>query len=476
MVMLIGIGGEYGATAAVVFLLAHALYKAPLFMIAGSVDHEAGSRDVTAVRGLGRAMPFTWAAALLAGVSAAGLPPMFGFVAKELAYEALLNTRTWLLVPLVGASAVLLLIAVLVAWRPFAGRELVAPKTVHEAPPSMLVGPLVLAAAGVVFGFAPYLAGDALLSPAAAAVIGAPHSYDLYLWHGLTPALALSVLTVVIGVVLTWRWRSLHDALRAWVGDARFGPAGVYQRFIDGLVPFAEAFTRRVQPDDLRTHLTVIAAVAVAATGLTGLVKGSLSFDVAHEPGYFYEYLVMAVVVGAALAAMRAHRRLPAITALGVLGFGLAILFVFFAAPDLAITQFLVETLIVIIIALVLMRLPRHSLREDDNRAVRAVAGTIAALGGLVVMGLTLAVTAGPLDPRVSDFFAAESYPSALGRNIVNVILVDFRAIDTLGEITVLVVAAVGVYALLLRRDRRGDTGDLKPPRSGSVGSDGGDA
>jgi multicomponent Na+:H+ antiporter subunit A len=475
MVMLIGLGGEYAGTAAVVFLLAHALYKAPLFMIAGSVDHEAGSRDITALRGIGRAMPFTWAAALIAGVSAAGLPPLFGFVAKELALEALLDTRAWLLVPFVGAGAVLLLIAVLVAWRPFAGREIRAPKTVHEAPPSMLIGPLVLAVAGVVLGFAPYLLGDALLVPAAAAVIGAPHTFDLYLWHGLTPALGLSVLTVALGVVLTWRWRPLHDALRARLGGSRLGPAGAYQRFIDGLVPFAQAFTRRVQPDDLRTHLTVIAAVAVLATGLTGLVKGSLRLGLAHQPGYFYEYLVMAVVVAAALAAVSAHRRLPAITALGVLGFGIAIVFVFFAAPDLAITQFLVETLIVIIVALVLMRLPRHSLREEDNRAVRAVAGTIAVLGGLLVTSLTLAVTAGPLDARLSDFFAAESYPSALGRNIVNVILVDFRAIDTLGEITVLVVAAVGVYALLRRRDRSRDPDGAEPPRA-SAAPDGGDA
>ncbi len=475
MIMLIGLGGEYAGKAAVVFLLAHVLYKAPLFMIAGSVDHEAGSRDVTALRGLGRAMPFTWAAALLAGVSAAGLPPLFGFVAKELAYEALLDTRAWLLAPLVGAGAVLLLIAVLVAWRPFAGREVVAPKAVHEAPPAMLVGPLVLAAAGVLLGFAPFLVGDALLVPAAAAVIGAPFAFDLYLWHGLTPALGLSVLTVALGVVLTWQWTRVHEGLRARFDGSRFGPAGVYQRFIDGLIPFAQAFTRRVQPDDLRVHLTVVAAVAVVATGLTGLLTGSLRLTLAHEPGYFYEYMAMAMVVAAALAAMRAHRRLPAITALGVLGFGIAIVFVFFAAPDLAITQFLVETLIVIIIALVLMRLPRHSLREEDNRAVRAIAGSIAVLAGLLVASLTLAVTAGTFDGRLSDFFAAESYPSALGRNIVNVILVDFRAIDTLGEIAVLVVAAVGVFALLRRRDTKRDVGDAEPP-SGEQRLTGGDA
>ena len=465
MVVLIGMGGEYAGKALVVFLLAHALYKAPLFMVAGSVDHEAGSRDVTALSGLGRVMPVTWATALLAGVSAAGLPPLFGFVGKELAYEALLDGAPLLLVPLIFAGAVLLVIAVLVAWKPFVGRTVSAPKAAHEAPLSMLLGPAVLALLGVALGFAPWLFGDALLMPAAAAVIGERYDFTLYLWHGLTPALGLSALTVALGAVLAWRWRSVHDALRDRYDGSRFGPLAVYERFADGIVPFAQAFTRRVQPDDLRIQLTVISGVAVGAVGLTGLLKGGLSLRLAHPVGYFFEYIVLGVIVAAALAAVRAHRRLPAITALGVLGFGIAIVFVFFAAPDLAITQFLVETLIVIIVALVLMRLPRHSLREEDNTAVRWVAGSIAVLGGALVTSLTLAVTALPLDLRLAEYFAAESYPSALGRNIVNVILVDFRAIDTLGEITVLVIAAVGVYALLRRRDRGQEPVEAGPPK-----------
>ena len=473
MVLLIGLGGEYAGEAVVVFLLAHALYKAPLFMVAGSVDHEAGSRDVTALQGLGRAMPITWATAVVAGVSAAGLPPLFGFVAKELAYEALLATVPWFLVPLVAAGAVLLVIAVLVAWKPFVGRTVVAPKAVHEAPLAMLIGPAVLALGGALLGIAPWLLGDALLVPAAAAVIGAPFAFDLYLWHGLTPALGLSVLTVALGVLLVWRWRGLHDALRSRFAGSRFGPATLYERFADGLVPFAQAFTRRVQPEDLRVHLAVIVAVTVAATGITGLLQGSLALRFGHAIGYFYEYLVVAVVIAAALTVVRASSRLVAITALGVAGFGIAILFVFFAAPDLAITQFLVETLIVIIVALVLIRLPRGALRQRGQGTARAAVATIAVLAGLLVTSLTLAVTAGPSDLRLADFFAAESYPSALGRNIVNVILVDFRAIDTLGEITVLVVAAVGVFALLRRRAPRREPGDAGPPRTAEEEGDG---
>ncbi len=466
MVMLIGVGGEFAGGAVVVFLLAHALYKAPLFMVAGSVDHEAGTRDVTALRGLGRVMPITWATALVAGISAAGLPPLFGFIAKEVAYEAFLGAIPWLLLPLVAAGAVLLMVAALVAWRPFVGREVMAPRAVHEAPFAMLVGPAVLALAGLLFGLAPGLLVDGLLVPAAVAVIGAPYTFYLELWHGLTPELGLSALTVALGLLLSWRWIALNAGLRSRFEGSRTGPAGAYQAFADGLVPFAEAFTRRVQPQDLRLHLSIIIGVAVAATGITGLLMGTLVLRVAHPIGYFYEYLVVAVAVAAALAAARASSRLVAIIALGVLGFAIAILFVFFAAPDLAMTQFLVETLIVIIVALVLIRLPRGSLRERGDRTARLVTGVIAVSGGLLVTSLMLTVTLEPLDLRLADFFAAASYPSALGRNIVNVILVDFRAIDTLGEIAVLVVAAVGVYALLRRRASRSEPMGAGPPRA----------
>ncbi len=462
LVMLIGVGTPGAISAMIVFLVGHALYKAPLFMVAGSVDHEAGSRDVTALRGLGRVMPITWITALVAGLSAGGLPPLFGFVAKELAYEGLFENPL-LLGALIAASAVMVLIVYLVAWRPFAGREIHAPSAPHEAPLSMWLGPALLAAGGAVLGFAPWLIGDSLMVPAAAAVLGELHPFRLYLWHGFTLALGLSAVTVALGVVLVWRWRPVHDALRSRTLGWTFGPVGGYDALMAGLVRFAAWQTRVLQSDDLRHHMTIILGFTVALTGLTATFRGELAFDLRHEAGYFYEYIVLVLVGAAAISALRAHSRLVAITSLGVAGFGIAIVFVFFAAPDLAITQFLVETLIVIIVALVLIRLPRGSLRETSNGSVRAIAGTIAVAGGALFTVLTLAVTALPFDASLTTFFEAESYPAAQGRNIVNVILVDFRAIDTLGEITVLAVAASGAYALLRRSfGRRRDDVDTE--------------
>ena len=451
LVLLIGVGTPVAIKAMVVFLFAHSLYKAPLFMVAGAVDHEAGSRDVANLRGLGRKMPWTWTAALLAAVSGAGLPPMLGFVGKEIAYESLFE-QPWLLAALIAASAVMVVIMVLVAWRPFAGRRVLAPLVPHEAPFSMWLGPLTIAGLGVVFGVAPALLQDGLMRPAAAAVLGRPYAFDLYLWHGFNLALALSAVTLALGLALVAGWPRFHPWLVARWASRRFGPAAGYFGLLDALVRFAYAQTRFLQSDDLRHHLTVIVVFTIALTGTVGWTTGAFA-DLAVTPtvAYLYEVVVLAVIVAAVFSAVRAHSRVVAITSLGVVGFGIALVFVLFAAPDLAITQFLVETLVVIIIALVLVRLPVGSLRETDNAGVRLLAAIVATLGGVLVAALAIAVTATPFDPALTRFFEAQSYPAALGRNIVNVILVDFRAIDTLGEITVLAIAALGVYGLLRR-------------------------
>ncbi|MDA0700057.1 MAG: putative monovalent cation/H+ antiporter subunit A, partial [bacterium] len=451
LVMLIGVGTAEAIKAMVVFTVAHALYKAPLFMVAGSVDHEAGSRDVTRLSGLGRLMPITWVTALLAGISAAGWPPMLGFVGKELAYEGLFQAP-WLLVALIAASAVMLVIVVLVAWRPFAGREARSPRTPHEAPLSMWLGPLLIAGLGVVLGFAPALLQDGLMRPAAAAVLGRPYAFDLYLWHGWTLALGLSILTVALGAALVWAWPRVHPILVARAAGATFGPAAGYFALLRGLVRVAALQTRWLQSDDLRHHLSIILAFTVGLTGIVALVRGAFAgITVAPFVEYLYEIVLLLVIVAAVISVVRAHSRVVAITSLGVVGFGIALVFVLFGAPDLAITQFLVETLVVIIVALVLVRMPSGALLQPGNGRVRALAGVIAGLGGVLVAGLLIAVTGHGFDPALTRFFEAESYPAANGRNIVNVILVDFRAIDTLGEIAVLAIAATGVYALMRR-------------------------
>ena len=451
LVVMVGVGGPLGAEAMLAFMVAHALYKAPLFMVAGNLDHEAGSRDVTVLSGLGRAMPISWAVALVAAISAAGLPPMLGFVGKELAYETLLP-HPWALAALVAASAVMVPIVVLVAWRPFAGREPRAPKAAHEAPVSMWIGPAVLATLGLGFGLAPDVLAQALLVPAAAGLVGAPVDFYLKLWHGVNAALLLSIATILLGAFLVLVWRPLHDALRTRFADVRVGPAGIYDALVlRGIPTVAKGLTKRVQSDDLQHHLLTITGFTVGLLALTAVVRGGPTLALPTVDGALHEFLVLALIVVGALGTASAHSRLRAITSLGVVGFGIALLFVMFSAPDLAVTQFLVETLTVIVLALVLTRLPSALLRDGEARGRSRLALVIAATAGAAFSALLLAVTQTPFDRHLSDFFDAASYPDALGSNVVNVILVDFRAIDTLGEIFVLAVAATGAYALLRR-------------------------
>ena len=465
LTMLLAVGTPAAVKAAMVFLLAHSLYKASLFMVAGTVDHQAGTRDVTELSGLMRVMPLTFVAALFAAFSTAGLPPKLGFIGKELAYEGLLGTPV-LLGAAVASNATMFVVAALVAFRPFVGRTLRAPQAVRGAPLSLWLGPFVLAGLGLVFGLFPELIELTKL-PAVAAVLAAPYEFSLYLFpSSFTPALILSIVTVALGFVLLALWSPVHRGLSRLEGFD-WGPARGYELFLAGLVWLAETQTRLVQGENLRRHLAVILGFTVALVGVTAVLRGGVSVNVALEPGYFYEYVLAGLIIAAALAATVARTRLAAVTALGVVGFSVALLFVVFAAPDLAITQFLVETLLVIIVVLVTLRLPEWRLEERSSGATRVRDGLVALAGGGLVTALLLSVTSLPFDRELTAFFEAESWPSAFGRNIVNVILVDFRALDTLGEITVLAVAALGVFALLrARSSTRSDTPETEPSGS----------
>ena len=450
LTMLLAVGTPAAVKAAMVFLLAHSLYKASLFMVAGIVDHQAGTRDVTELSGLARVMPLTFAAALFAAFSTAGLPPKLGFIGKELAYEGLLGAPA-LLVAAVLSNATMFVVAVLVALKPFVGRTLRAPQAVRGAPLSLWLGPFVLAGLGLVFGLFPELIELTKL-PAVAAVLAAPYEFSLYLFpSSFTPALILSIVTVALGLALLALWPSIYRGLSRLEGFD-WGPARGYDLSLKGLIWLAETQTRLVQGDNLRRHLAVILGFTVALVGATAVFRGGLNIELRLETGYFYEYVLAGLVVAAALAATLARTRLAAVTALGVVGFGVALLFVVFAAPDLAITQFLVETLLVIIVVLVTLRLPEWRREENVSGSTRLRDGFIALAGGGLVTVLLLSVTSLPFSGELTAFFESESWPSAFGRNIVNVILVDFRALDTLGEITVLAVAALGVFALLRTR------------------------
>lgn len=449
LTMLVGTPGELAAIAFVVFLIGHALYKACLFLVAGIIDHETGTRDASALGGLRHLMPKTAVVALLGGLSMAGLPPLLGFAAKELVYEAGLGSAAaWGLIAVaLAANAVMVVVAGVVAVRCFFGDLAATPKTPHDPGAAMLAGPVVLAALGLVFGLAPWLVGDALVVPAASAIVGEPVEYSLSLWHGFTPMLALSAVTLALGIAAYLRWDILRGRLAAISAFEQWGPDKGYDRVMDGLAKLARWQTDLIQTGRLRIYVgRTLAVIAFAGIATLFLRGGS---RIPSFSGIFTSDLAIAILlVVSALAVVASRGFVAGIVAAGMVGFSVALLFLFQGAPDLAFTQFSVEAVAIVILLAIIGRMP---FREwgDRLRGERLRDAGIAAATGIMASLVMFAVLAQPFDGRLSDFFRAASVPEAHGRNLVNVILVDFRAIDTLGEIVVLGLAAIAAAAVI---------------------------
>ncbi len=464
LTLLLGLGGPLAVQAAMAYLLAHALYKGALFLVAGAVDHETGTRDVDRLGGLGRMMPITALAAGAAALSMAGLPPLFGFIAKELSYEAALHApgAAWVAAAAVAANIALVAVAVVVGLRPFLGKAIPTPQPAHEAPPSLWLGPVVLAALGIAFGLWPGLWAESLVSAASISVLGRHADVHLAMWHGLTPALALSAVTLVGGIGAYAGRGLLRRVVSRGGAVARWGPAGWYELGLKGLNWLALGQTQLLQSGYLRYYLMIIVAATAGLTGYALLGRGTPTTAVNWSDVRFYEVGLTVLILLAVLATVLLKSRLAAIAALSVVGYGVALIFILFGAPDLAMTQFLIETLTLILFVLVFYHLPEPRIVSD--RVARWRDATLAVGAGAVMTALVLAGIPENY-PSISRYFVEHSVPEGHGRNVVNVILVDFRELDTLGEITVLAVAGVGVYALLkLRRRSEAEAGE--PPES----------
>ena len=453
LTMLLGIGTRHAIEAMVVFLLAHALYKGALFMVAGAVDHETGTRDVEKLGGLRRAMPVTVAVAALAAVSLAGFWPVLSFIAKEMLLAVVLDVpaASTVLVPAtVLGGALFVTVAAIVAIKPFWGRVVQTPKPPHEAPFSLWIGPAVLAVLGIVCGLAPSLVAESLIMPAVGAVHGALVPVELALWHGFNAPLLLSAVSGLAGLALFTLWAPLRRASRGLEAAFHYGPTYWYQAGLDGLNVVARLQTRLLQSGYLRFYVMTIIVTTTGLVAYAYISRGTFPGLPPSSGVGVTELVLAALIVSGAFVTARAPSRLSSVAALGVVGYGVALTYVLYGAPDLAMTQFMTETLTVILFVLVFYHLPRFT-RLSSARA-RWRDALIATAAGTLMTVLVLAATVLPLDSGLRDFYARASRPLGHGRNVVNVILVDFRAPYTLGEITVLGVAAVGVFALLKLR------------------------
>jgi multicomponent Na+:H+ antiporter subunit A len=462
----LGAGTRDVALAGAAMLLAHALFKAALFLVVGIIDRSTGTRDLRELSGLRRRMPVTTGVSALAVASMVGLPPTIGFVAKEAVFETFPRAtgldRGALVCLLVG-SVLTVAYSARFMWGAFAAKPGVAEPTGKPVDGWFLAPAAALAAAGVVVGLAAP-AVDRTLAPYAGELPAA--GYHLALWHGLTPALGLSMAALVAGAAVfygsqrTRWWRSLRLPAGGETG---------YQRLMGWLDRLAVEVTGPTQRGSLPFYLGVILVVLVVFAG-AGLVAG-WPWPARVRPFDTPLQLVAGgVAVVAAVFAARAGRRLTAMILVGVSGYAVAALFVLHGAPDLALTQFLVETVTIVMFVLVLRRLPAR-FSERPMRAVRRTRVAIGVAVGLVAAGLAYVAVSGRQATPISTEFPELAVSFGGGRNVVNVALVDIRAWDTMGEISVLVVAATGVASLIFARSqalrRRGGARPSRPAAAG---------
>ena len=459
----IGIGTPAALTAAIVHTVAHALFKSSLFMLVGVVDHEAGTRDLRVLAGRRVRLPVTGAALTVAALSMAGIPPLLGFVSKEGLLDAALGTPgpAWA-GPAVTAAIALasvftvaysgrLVLGALGLWGPSpAGApepwESGRGEEVHEAPASFWAMPVLAAAAGVVLGLVPHVL-DAPVSAAAHAAAGEEHHAHLALWHGVNPALLVSAAVIATGVVLVLLRRPVERiAARAALP---FSGLGAVDEARHGLVRLGALVDRASGSVAPRVHLLIPACV-LGAFALAGVFTVDDLPAVVGTPSRWHDWALVVLVGAGVVATIRAKTRISAMVVVGVVGFGVTLWFFTLGAVDVALTQLLVEVLTVCVMVLLLRRLPgRFRDEEAPHRVQAVVAATIA--GVAATLGV-LAFTGRSEMSEIAHFYLTQTYAQAGGVNVVNVILVDFRALDTLGEMTVLGATGLTVAALLLNR------------------------
>jgi len=463
LVFLLALPSEKALIAVVVGILAHALYKGPLFLVAGILDHATGTRDIRQLAGLARAVPWVTATAILAGVSMAGFPPFFGFLAKEMLLESFYQfaEKGNPIVGWLGVAAVVVSGAFFVAysltllWEPFFRRQVptndpgndAAP--VHHPPEFVLVLPaLALVVLGTALPLLISLVEKPLLIPAVSAMAGTKVEFHLALWHGFTPMLLASLFAIALGIALFWARATLRAGLErspSWL-DGRL----IFDQIVDALYGLARWITQRIQGGSLATHIsvTLLCAVALLLYALLQLDwRNDLRINWAALPT-FTEVILAVLGIVAAVVTVRTRSRLSAIISIGVVGVVVTLFFVFFSAPDLALTQLLIEVLTVVFLVLVFYRIPPRS-HPPTPSATRWRNLAVASAVGVWGFFMVLLSVEGPFLPSIADFFLLNSVDAAHGGNIVNVIIVDFRGFDTLGEITVLIIAALGGYGLL---------------------------
>lgn len=459
--------------AALFHLVNHSTFKGALFMIVGIVDLQIGTRDIRRLGGLMAFMPVSFTVALMGSFSMAGLPPFNGFLSKEMFFTAALSVKelaifsleTWgILFPIIAwiASVFTFVYSMIIVFKTFLGTyrgETIAKKDI-EPPVGMLIPPVILALFIIGIFFTPNQVGHYLIQPAMLSVFPSFSSqshlleHTISAWHGWTPEVWMTLGIIGVGGLL-------YALLRHWQRIYRIFPETwslhtVYNKTISGLETGASMFTKWYMTGDLRDYMKYIYLFFIVTTGGIVLYTGALSFDMTEDaPVAVYEWIFVLIMMVAGVAMLFAKSRVTATLLNGVLGFSIAFFFVLFRAPDLALTQTVIETVTTALFLLSFYFLPKWT-PEKTPRRTKMVNICISIAVGLIFIAVGLSAKSGQLFETISTYFE-NAYEFSGGKNIVNAILGDFRAFDTMLEVIVLFIGGLGVYTLVKHRQKKGD-------------------
>lgn len=452
LVFLTGLGGEKGISAAIVFIAVHAFYKATLFLVTGIVDHEIHTRDITRLKGLMKSMPGIGVAALIAALSHGGVPFTFGFVGKEFLYEAAYGFVSQSYLPIVSAFIAGSLLFVAGFWvgvKPFFGTQHTLSTETYHVSRWMSWPVYLLATLSLVFGIYPALMESLVEGVLLISGFEIAH-FHIALWHGFTPVFLLSLATLAVGAGVYF-FTKPGEIYRHSVENLSFSSVSVYNYIQKTIKLLSQFYTNVLQNGYLRLYILTIMVFLMMLVGYS-LFRGVhiyIDFRKISEVT-FYEATIVFLLIFSTLFILLAKSRLAAVAAMGILGISISLMFVFYSAPDLAMTQFSIDTLTVILFVLVLYKLPKYINASSVAIKVRDV--IVSALFGVMITMLALEVLNEPVNRETSEYYVKNSYLLAKGKNVVNVILVDFRGADTMVEITVLTIAALGVFGLMKLR------------------------
>ncbi len=473
-----GIGDESSVYAAAIFaaifhLVNHSTFKGCLFMVVGIIDHETGTRDIRRLGGLMHLMPISFTLTVIGSFAMAGLPPFNGFLSKEMFFTAVLNASKLTvvngdyliaLIPVIAwvASVFTFIYSMILVFKTFRGKNKPEKlgRVVHEAPIGMLIPPLVLGFLVILIFFFPNVLSNLLLKPAFAAVLptlaqAGELNVKISAWHGWNTELYMTIGVIGIGTLLYIYLKKWYRIYRIYPEELTFN--NLYNLSLEKMENVSRIITNRYMTGSIRDYLVYIFLFIILLTGVTMWLFDGFSFDPSNDaPVNFFEAGLMIAMVLTALTVLFSKNRLTSIVAVGGLGFLVSFFFVLFRAPDLALTQLVVETVTTVLFLLCFYHLPQ--LRREISTVRFKLVNAVIAIGvGMVVTIVALSANGNRVFESISSYYE-DAYELAGAKNIVNAILVDFRGFDTMLEILVLTIAGLGVFTLIkLRREEGSD-------------------